>query len=460
MKENKVLLLFPKLHVTKNNAVASDSAMPLGIVNLAAKLMENSIPTLVIDQNKVNADFSYISNVIAREKITHMGISLSFPNPAVFPLIDKIKSYNPNVRIFLGGPLASYLSEVILTKNSNIDFIILGEGETPIVKVINADQDDTFGNKIKNELKSIKGFAFMEQEEYVNTGFNREDSIDTQVYSKAKLDLSNYNQVNLSFSKGCPFGCYFCLVTQYFGKKVLYADPLKLAEEIQYIVDTFNIRVFSFVDDTFGLIKDKLRTLVNEIVKRNLNSCYFWVGTRYDVLDDETIELFTKMGVKCVALGTESVNKHTRTELHKNNTLSTMNTVIKKLQEKKIRVETSAILGLPNETIADFKNTIDVLYNMPFNVVHLSTLIMIPGARLYDKYSWFGIRKVQEFSVLADYMEWDNYRINHGYYSSNCSTLEDLEKAYKYAYEKLNNRLVEKKFKEMSNLMIYCNQLY
>jgi radical SAM superfamily enzyme YgiQ (UPF0313 family) len=440
----KILLYYPRL---TDATVADQRSIPLGLVNLLSVLKSNDIESEIFDQSLLGTDNQYLINYLKKYNYTHVGISVCFPNPAIVLLIKTLRAKMRNIRIIAGGPTASYLYAQLIYLG--VDIVIRGEGETPIVKLMKKDCHIELTDSVKKELLSYPGFAFKLGEKIVTTGLNKESKIYSEVYSKSGINLIGYREANLNFSKGCPFSCYFCIVNKYFGRKLVYANPLDIINEIIYVRKKFGIKFFSFVDDIFGLNIERLNEFSKLIIENKLTDISFWVGTRLDNLTNEKVKLFKKIGIKIVGVGIESINEKSQTILRKTETLQLTKNKIDMLKKNGIRAECSIILGLPNETLKDFKNTIDALAFLDVDAVHISTLIIIPGSQLWEDFSSRNIYKKCEFDSIDDYMNWNKYRINYGTFNSQTSSLQDIKEARRYAKKKLGTRIMETKFNDI-----------
>ncbi len=125
----------------------------------------------------------------------------------------KIKEYNPNAKILLGGPEVSYeYHEVILL--DEVDYIIVGEGETPFFEFLHS-----FPNleKVPNLVRKVNGDVLVNPQAPMFDLKYFENSMPYQ-FDKPN-ELAN-KVLYIETSRGCPYKCEFCLAS--LDNKVRY----------------------------------------------------------------------------------------------------------------------------------------------------------------------------------------------------------------------------------------------
>lgn len=153
----KMLLVSPpgKVHIYKDGTPAhrKHCTPPLGLAYLAASLNAAEYRVAVIDMlaegyNKerlVGSDLIYgldtndLIDRIEKEKPDIVGVSVlfSFIIKDVLELCEEVKKKLPHIQIVLGGHHPSAMpAEVIV--NDAVDFVLVGEGEISIVKLMDA----------------------------------------------------------------------------------------------------------------------------------------------------------------------------------------------------------------------------------------------------------------------------------------------------------------------------------
>ena len=245
-------------------------------------------------------------------------------------------------KIIIGGTYINYLYEgKVLDENTEeiqvFDYISLGDIEKDLPYIINQEPHDLF----------------------INAGMV--DNLDDLPFPMwNKFDLSKYDgKLYLVASKGCSYnGCKFCDERLIWGKKYRYRDPEKVFNEIQHNINTYGINEFFFWDASIAAYPE-IQRLCKLISENNVDCC--WTAlSRVDELDDDLIETMKRSGCKSIEIGIESLNDNTLNELNKGITVGEIKDAVRKLKAHGLIVEGSFLIGYPNESEEEIKNTIKI----------------------------------------------------------------------------------------------------
>ena len=148
----------------------TDIAPPLSLLYLAGALREAGYTPEMLDLNIVDgvkgisAEESYLEAIVDAGKAADENFIFAFSclTTTHFPFFRKaaqlVKKQYPNAFIVLGGMHPTLFTVDILTNCPEFDFIVVGEGEEQLVKMVDALE--------KNDLSllaDIQAFAFREQ---------------------------------------------------------------------------------------------------------------------------------------------------------------------------------------------------------------------------------------------------------------------------------------------------------
>jgi len=217
--------------------------MPMGLFGLAGALSENGFDVEIInsDSEKGRA----IEEILEFNELDAVGFDCHWVNQslAVLETAKLIKDIKPEVFVFLGGFTASLFAREILRGSSQIDAVIRGDAEVPIVELCKAlsggsgANDTAMGRKHRRSFSRVPNLVWRGDDDelevndfsYVATaeGMEKLDfaSIDLlrnwEYYRKrsiywthfAPLDFAPLNLSPMFFlevGRGCRNGCVFC----------------------------------------------------------------------------------------------------------------------------------------------------------------------------------------------------------------------------------------------------------
>ncbi|MDD5254545.1 MAG: radical SAM protein, partial [Candidatus Omnitrophica bacterium] len=185
--------------------------------------------------------------------------------------------------------------------HSNIDYVVMGEGEITIKELLRALE----GNK---DVRQVKGIAYLKDGEVVFTG-PREPITDFDTLPHPDFSLVRYARIKLypvGRIRGCGMDCEFCTVKG----KPRCASPERLLEDISFLLETRDAKHFFIVDDLFGQYRDETIRFCHML--RDYQGS---VGKRLDVTvqirldkakDPELLSAMRQAGINTVAIGFES----------------------------------------------------------------------------------------------------------------------------------------------------------
>ena len=70
-------------------------------------------------------------------------------------------------------------------------------------------------------------------------------------------------------SRGCPFKCTYC-ADSIFGKKYLVRSPGSVVDELEYIIEEYNVQEIHFYDDDFTIDMKRAAQICDEIIRRKV----------------------------------------------------------------------------------------------------------------------------------------------------------------------------------------------
>lgn len=383
MKEklkNKILLISP-------DAPGIIVAPPLGLGFLASSLMQNGYSVEIIDMAIDNFNMEKLVKKIKNEKIEIIGFTTITPAVnSVIVIIDFIKKHLPWLKIIIGGPHASILPLETFNLSRNIDFLVIGEGEKVILKIVDFITE-------KGNLKDVSGIIYRENGKKVfKEGSNFLNNLDEVPISAREL-MKFYRYSNLMFSfkkpvtsmiisRGCPYQCIYCSkpVT---GSKVRERSVESVIKEIGFLKKHFDLNELVFYDDVFTFNKHKVITLCEEIIKNKFN--IIWkCETRVNLVDEDLLKLMKKAGCYLIAYGIEAGTQKILDYLKKGITLEQARNAINLTKKSGIKTQGYFMIGVPTENEKDIIQTIEFAKSLPLDICQFSIATPYPGTELFE----------------------------------------------------------------------------
>lgn len=302
--------------------------------------------------------------------------------PFVVMAAKELKKRFPDKKIILGGIGPSAVAYELLEIFDFIDAVVVGEAEETIVEM---------AEKGTKSFKNIKGIVYREKDKvYVNKSRLPIEDLDSLVLpAYHKMDFKQYEIPTVITSRGCPYGCTFCSLSAFWGKKVRYHSIDNVIEELRLLTKRYERKYIFFGDSTFVTNKDRTVKFCNRLKKENLG--FKWEClVRIDCMDKELMELMSGSGCEAVFYGLESGSDKVLERIKQGFNLNKALETIYKSTKYFKTVETSLMWGFPFETLEDFKETLkirDYLESKLRCEVQLRWLEPYPATALYREYN-------------------------------------------------------------------------
>jgi radical SAM superfamily enzyme YgiQ (UPF0313 family) len=359
--------------------------MPLGLLHVGSILVNSGCEAKIIHCTEHEID-SYAKE-IAIAKPLWVGFSvMTGPQTLHSALMsEKIKEYESTIPIVWGGIHPSLLPEQCLNEDY-IDIVIVGDGEETALELT---------QRLENK-KSLEGLMGSGYKKNGNAVLNPPrpfiKDLDNDLYriNFNLLDFTKYftkarnleRVIAYKTSRGCPFDCSFCYNQKFHQRKWRAKSPGRVIEDINFLKKNYNIDGIMFYDDTFYV--DKKRALkILEGIRLPAKT-----DIRVDLLDENLLARMKELRIFDILIGVESGSDRILKILNKGVTADDIKRVVKLLAKYNLRVGYSAIIGMPGETEAERRQTVELL--LWIHAMHKNKTITVgpylpyPGSKLYD----------------------------------------------------------------------------
>ncbi len=332
--------------------------------------------------------------------------------------------------VFAGGVHVTPMYEEALS--NNIDVVVLGEGELTTAEFINVVEKHGLD---KEKLRNIKGLAFRDNSRIITTGlrpFIR--NLDSLPWpARHLLPMDKYTVLgkpirvaHVMASRGCPYGCIYCITSYFWGRRIRFRSAKSVADEIEYLIDKYKVKRIVFSDDDLTINRRFVYNLIRELKERGIE-IPFSCGSRVDHVNKEYLKFLYDNGCEALYFGVESASQETINRIGKRIRLEQAVKVFKWVREIGGFAMGSFILGFPWETIDDMKKTVDFAIKLKPNYAQFTVLTPYPGTPLFN----YALK-----NNLIEDLNWEHYTTIHPVMRGFYFTRKQLGKMLRYAYRK------------------------
>jgi len=374
----KILLINPP-YLTLSSCLGTGHQVPLGLLMVAGPLLDAGHQVRLLDAERQHLSLKAIVNEVKRfsPQIVMTGHAGSTSaHPVCVKMLTAIKHACSEVATVYGGVYPTFHAEEIIRCEDAIDVIVRGEGEAISLELVEAIESGAPLHRVKGIAYRFQGKAALTPSrppigtlDAFRIGWELiENWDDYQCFGLGRAAI-------IQFSRGCPHCCTYCGQRE-FWVEWRYRDPVKVADEIEWLYRTHNIRFLSLADENPTSNKSVWIRFLQEMAARQL-PVYFFASIRTTdiVRDTDILHLYKQAGIQYILLGIESTEPEVIKAIKKGSTTRHDLEACRLLKQHGIFSIVAHVVGLKDETWKTFSTSIEqlVYYNGDFvNVTHVT----------------------------------------------------------------------------------------
>lgn len=218
-----------------------------------------------------------------------VGISCyaSYDYLKVDALAREVRSALPGAWIVTGGYHASARPEDFTGKGSPFDFVVVGDGEAPMVELVLARASG------KRPLVAVRGPLPTKHPASM-------PPVDWELLARYRpVARKVASQAEIYLSRGCPYDCAFCMERAKRDTSWRALEPGQAIEEMHRLDRFLDLRGWTLfiADALFGMKTPWRRAFLEELARRPLRAEKIWLLVRLDLLEREDLELMARANV-------------------------------------------------------------------------------------------------------------------------------------------------------------------
>jgi radical SAM superfamily enzyme YgiQ (UPF0313 family) len=191
-------------------------------------------------------------------------------------------------------------------------------------------------------------------------------------------------------SRGCTAGCTYCIkhVSYQYGVRV--RSPEKIMEEL-WLLNRLGIHNIHMYADLFTIHRDQVVELCQRIIAEGLK-IKWTCNSRVDYVDEEMLQLMGRAGCWFISWGIESGNEQILRHAKKGAYPDKAERALRWAKQAGIANWGYFIIGLPGETEATIRQTIDFAKKLPLDIALFHVAAPYPGTPFFFevvKEGWF-----------------------------------------------------------------------
>lgn len=372
----RILLINPP-HPAIGSRIPREHLPPLGLLSVGGPLLDAGHEVKLLD-----AEFGPMSvNRIVSETRTYepdavlLGHSGSTSgHPSATKIIRAVRTALPHTWIIYGGVFPTYHWPEIMAQQPEVDFIVRGEGEETVVRLVTALEQS-------QPLERVTGIVFR-----AGTAPGKKRSADEHPFAAGRvvanppapvirnldacrvgwelIDHSRYTYygkrraVVVQFSRGCPHRCHYCGQHE-FWRAWRHRDAVQFAAELARLHREHGVELINLADENPTASRPAWKAFLEALIAENVPLILVGTTRASDIVRDaDILHLYKKAGVARFLLGLESTDDVTLQAIHKGSTQATDREAIRLMRKHGIISMAAWVAGFVQEKDSDYWRTL------------------------------------------------------------------------------------------------------
>ena len=310
-----------------------------------------------------------------------IGVSMfTFNRKRSFELLAWAREACPSAVLLAGGPHPTHLAAEVFQECPALDAIVKGEGELPLVGIVErlATTPDLW--------KRTPGLILRDGETLSQAPLEDLDAIGFPAQYFDADFLDDVGQLAyISTSRGCPATCNFCNTPEFWGSSIRFRSPASVLAEIRLLREKHGLTYTSFRDDTFTANRARVLELMGQLQGSGLHPLWN-CQSRVNLVDEERLVAMKRAGCEFMQFGVEHASERVLALLDKGTNMRQARKALSLVRKVGMNLGVYLITGIPGETWADVEESAAFLREVKPHDAQLSPLAIYPGTRLFDQY--------------------------------------------------------------------------
>ncbi|MFH2145766.1 MAG: radical SAM protein [Candidatus Omnitrophota bacterium] len=288
--------------------------------------------------------------------------------------------------IIFGGIHPTSVPEIVL-ENTDVDFVIMGEGEYPLLELVNALADGSENLSIPNVCYRKNGQLVKNEVRPFIVDLDKLPFPDKDLFYDALPNIKKH--YTIITSRGCFYDCTYCYASaieelyRNKGKKVRRRSVENVIAELIWAKDKYAIKDVLFDDEIFTFDPQWLKQFASAYKREIGLPCFLWVHP--NMVTEEVVGYLKSMNCYAVEMGVQSASQALREKiLNRFYSNQKVKDAIAMLKRNKISCIVDNIVGLPRETLTDVEDLVRFFNETRPDKIYVFYLRYFPRTKIID----------------------------------------------------------------------------
>lgn len=288
-------------------------------------------------------------------------------------IASSLKQQNSRLKIFAGGPEAT-ADHLGVLGEAPFDWVIAGEGELPFREVCRALEAD-------QEPLPSAGIVTRASTELTPARVLTDLDLLPSPWLTGILDSAKYRGVLWQLSRGCGFACDFCFDSR--GVSGVRRFSLERVEAELRLFGSTGVSQIFVLDSTFNQDMPRAKRILR-MIREIAPHIHFHFEVRSEFIDREMAQLFSEV-VCSLQIGLQSADPAVLKNVGRHFDRKKFSTTVGLLNQTGAVFGFDLMYGLPGESLAGFRASIDYAIGLYPNHLDIFPLAILPGTVLAQR---------------------------------------------------------------------------
>jgi anaerobic magnesium-protoporphyrin IX monomethyl ester cyclase len=200
-------------------------------------------------------------------------------------------------------------------------------------------------------------------------------------YKKYRMPLIKGPFTFIVTSRGCTAGCIYCIKHVNYQYTVRLRSPEKILEEL-WVLKKLGINNVNMYADLFTASREQVIGMCKLMIESGINMKWT-CNSRVDYVDEEMLQTMAKAGCWFMTWGLESGNEQVLRHARKGVYLDQAQRALTWAKKAGIKNWGYFIIGLPTETEASIRETIEFSKKLPLDIALFHVAAPYPGTPFF-----------------------------------------------------------------------------
>jgi radical SAM superfamily enzyme YgiQ (UPF0313 family)/Fe-S-cluster containining protein len=336
-----------------------DAQIPIGLLTLAEIARREGISDVRVLDLPERGDENDFIHLIRDCDVAGFSSICSTYNQTI-RLCERLRAAAAHAQIVLGGPQASLTAAESLLAFPFIDLIFRGEAENSWPQFLR----NVAG--VRGSWADVPGIVWRERDK-IHSNPTAPIVRDLGTLPFPALDLYDFADsapvTPVEIGRGCPFACSFCATGPFFRRNFRLKPVARILDEMDRLNEQYGSSSFYFVQDSFSVKRSFVRELCAAL-KAHDRPYLWYCSARTDLMTTDLAMTMKDAGCRGIYFGLETGSQRMQQVINKRLDIEDALDVIGRSASHGLQVTTSMIIGFPDETAEDLRDTLRVFLDL------------------------------------------------------------------------------------------------